>query len=121
MLLSKVFDHFRVPLGDKYCESMEKDFNLNNVKHMKLNHEIEHPASHVVSADVPEPKRKRTEETFTEMMHEFNVSHNVPQLSLTLPIVTHAFDLNKTLNFEGFFPNFSPTRNAANILEGMSS
>jgi hypothetical protein len=116
MLLTKVFEHFKVDLSNEHCEYLVKTFGLNNVKHMKINKVyIESPE---VAADVPEPKRKRTEENLNEMLHEFNVSQNVPK---SPPPVTCTFDLNQFLNFDIFFPDFSLTRNAATILEGMFS
>lgn len=97
MLLTKVFEHFKVDLSNEHCEYLVKTFGLNNVKHMKINKVyIESPE---VAADVPEPKRKRTEENFTEMLHGFNVSQNVPK---SPPSVTCTFDLNQFLNFDSF-------------------
>jgi len=39
----------------------------------------------------------------------------------TFPKNSHSFDVNQNLNFDNFFPEVSPTQNAATILEGMSS
>lgn len=113
--VTRVFDHFKVDLSNEQCESAVKIYNLNNMKHMKNNLEIENPVSPVVSVDAPDSKRQRTEENPPVFQNEF--FQLVPP---SPPLVNHNIDLNKNMNVNSFFPDFeSPTRDATNILEGM--
>ena len=101
MLLTRVFDYFKIDLSNEHYESAVKVYNLKNVKHMKNVAENDNPASPIMSEDAPGSKRQRTEENPPVFQNDFfQAAPSSP------PPVNNDFHLNKNLNFNSFFPDF---------------